>query len=226
MHRLQSRSEARADVLLVIASAVAAVLFLWFSVQRSALPESKSVISEAEQPATAEAPLNLGDEIEEQTADKPPPYRLVPIPVHTEWIPVTCYTPTSDARFTGKRATSFANVNFLKGGKHYDALRPYPTNWTRLEWIKSAGWKVVAVPRRWDRVHTDRILYPDGTWGHRYVVGVPGFTERGEYAIPLDRITKRHRVDCLRFIPDREARKYGAPLLPVTVYELRKIGRK
>lgn len=114
---------------------------------------------------------------------------------------VSTYTEESDGYPWGK---SFASVNFLPGGKLYDPTMAYPWQWTRLSESKRKDENVCAIPRwaRW--IHEERIEYPSGWWGHKYIVNV-----NGEWFIPRDRITKSDRLDLLRYISNREARIMG-----------------
>ena len=75
---------------------------------------------------------------------------------------------------------------------------------------------VVAVPKWCSWIHSDRVEYPDGSWRHKWVVHIPGYG----WAWPLDRITKRDRLDCYYGDDQSAAKRHGLKTQDVVIYEV------
>ena len=131
------------------------------------------------------------------------------VPQH-QWTYQTSGYSKHDDKGHGVR---FGSQNFWKGGKRYDASKPYPKEWTHT---RNATGKIVAVPDWCKWVHEDRIEYPDGTWRHRWIVHVPGYG----YAWPLDRIITHDRIDCWYGDDQPAAKGHGLNSQRVTIYEV------
>ena len=173
---------------------------------------------QATQPA---APTENSEPSEDTTSNKP----LIETQSHAKrlrhvrslWFDVSTYTPSSDGYKWGKR---FASVNFLEGGKHYELGKPYRREWTRVADSLASGERVCAVPKWCEWLHTERIEYPSGEWGHKYILRVPFPDGSSRWYWPRDRITKYHRLDLLENISNREAMKRGVRKnVQVEVYE-------
>lgn len=162
---------------------------------------------------------------EEEYAHPSKPRKRKRVLIRRELIPwkVSAYTPHCDKGW--KRFKLFAGGNFLRGGRWYDPDKPYPEGppddrgQRKSRQYMWQSWqiqeKVVALPTALRKYTHERIPLGDGTWGHRWIIFVPGYG----YAVPRDTITQHNRIDCLYYEQPATALKRGVKKKKCVLYE-------
>ncbi len=146
-------------------------------------------------------------------------------PQHCE---VSTYTPKGDGGVL-KRPT--AALNFGPGGLRENL--GYPREYRTLEYINANQISICAIPYWAKWIHESLREYSGGAFFHRYRVRFPWYDPVGHFRIPVDRVPyrgkwrnplpQRNRFDMFMYMPEKQARRHGVPLMPVEVFEQVKV---